>query len=147
MSSHISLSINERIRLLINDIGESQNSIAKKLGVNQSFLSKVVRGLSKPSVEMLSGITEAYRNVNAEWLLTGNGPMYKTPSTETAKTQSEAGQGVDTNREMEKLVELLEQLPEPERSETIKEIQMLGHEKAKLARYRMELEELKRKVG
>ena len=82
--------------------------------------------------------------VSLDWILTGEGEMYKKKPNET---QSKPGQNLDTNREMDKLVELLEQLPEPERSETIKEIQMLGHEKAKLARYRMELEELKRKVG
>ena len=50
---------------------------ADKIGVQRSSISHILSGRNKPSYDFLLKIIEAFPQINAEWLLTGKGKMYK----------------------------------------------------------------------
>lgn len=53
----------------------NQKTFSSSLGVSQSFLSGVERGLYSPGTKLFLSIN-CYFHVNLNWLLTGDGPMY-----------------------------------------------------------------------
>lgn len=71
--------INERLKLLINELGLNNNSFAKTIGVNPVVTFNVIEGRkSKPSFELLEKIIFTFDNINLYWLLKGEGEMFKT---------------------------------------------------------------------
>lgn len=50
---------------------------ADRIGVQRSSISHILSGRNKPSYDFLVRIMEAFPQLNAEWLLTGKGKMYK----------------------------------------------------------------------
>lgn len=67
----------EIIKLLIDSLGETQYSFAKKVGIPQSSLSMAIRRNSELSSSFINKIAIAYPQVNTTWLLTGEGEMLK----------------------------------------------------------------------
>jgi transcriptional regulator with XRE-family HTH domain len=74
------LKLNEKIRKVRKDHGDTLEELADKINYNFSNLSKVERGVYKPTIEMIEQICDvydvpisyffAYENyVNDEWLL------------------------------------------------------------------------------
>lgn len=59
-------------------LGLSQGELAKRLGMLQSQYSNYERGTRKPSVEVLEKLVKQF-NININYLLTGDGPMFITP--------------------------------------------------------------------
>lgn len=74
-------SILNRIREVINHSGLSDASFAKSLSVPQATFSNMFQRESEPKPSWLQSIISIY-NVNAHWLLTGEGEMF-------TKTESE----------------------------------------------------------
>ena len=74
-------SVNERIKALRKELKMSQDVFAEKLGLTKNYISLVENGnrnLSEQSIKVLCSIL----NVNEEWLLTGNGKMFKSRTRE-----------------------------------------------------------------
>lgn len=76
--------INERIRLLMSDLGYNNNSFAKALGVNPTVTFNITGGReNNPSYEFLQKLMFTFDNINPTWLLKGEGEMHidgsKTP--------------------------------------------------------------------
>lgn len=69
----------ERIEKLIESEGLSPSSFAKKIGFNQSSLSKILRGEREVPANLIEKLIDN-TNVNRTWLLTGDGPMLKDES-------------------------------------------------------------------
>jgi phage repressor protein C with HTH and peptisase S24 domain len=72
------MSINKRITELINALESgSQRGFAVKTGLSPSYVNSIVgvRG-SDPSSKVLHSILIAYTNVNANWLITGEGDRF-----------------------------------------------------------------------
>lgn len=76
--------IQDRILILINELNESQNGFAKKIGVSSSVINQIVTGNStntgkrnKPSSDLIEKIATALPKLNLEWLITGNGSIWK----------------------------------------------------------------------
>ncbi len=72
------MSINKRILELIDSLeGGSQKGFASKIGLAPSSVNGIVgtRG-SDPSAKILNSVLLAYKNINANWLITGNGNMF-----------------------------------------------------------------------
>lgn len=69
--------INERIALLVNELGMNKNSFSKKIGLaNNTVLENIVgRRQSKPGFEVLNKIILSIENVSSRWLMTGEGEM------------------------------------------------------------------------
>ena len=73
---HLSNGINERINKLRSINSLNQKEFSEKLGISRSHLSEIESGKSLPS-EMLLRLLCLTFNVNPNWLLTGEGEMFK----------------------------------------------------------------------
>jgi len=70
--------INERLKLIRQNLGLSQQKLAEELGLQRNIVADVERGKVKnPNFKLLRKLEEKY-NINPDWLLTGEGEMYKT---------------------------------------------------------------------
>jgi len=70
-------SVGERFRHLRNKIGLSQSQMAERLNLSDfSRISDIERGKTKPNYELLKAITSAFA-VNSDWLIKGEGEMFK----------------------------------------------------------------------
>lgn len=65
-----------RLEELLNKLKTSQLRLALDTGLNQSFLSAIIRGKKNISRDVLFSIVSKYPMVNLTWLLTGNGTMF-----------------------------------------------------------------------
>ncbi|OJJ21192.1 hypothetical protein BKI52_11535 [marine bacterium AO1-C] len=66
----------ERLRNLIEELNMNKNSFSVKLGVSPTIIHNIIDGRgSKPSYEVLHKIVTTFKNVNAYWLLMGDGDM------------------------------------------------------------------------
>ena len=64
----------ERIVLLAEDNGLPKNNLLKKAGIGRGFFDKMNTAVSD---KQLAKVFAAFPMVNLEWLVTGNGQMYK----------------------------------------------------------------------
>ena len=64
----------ERIVLLAEDNGLLKSNLLKKAGIGRSFFDKMNAAVSD---KQLAKIFAAFPTVNLEWLVTGDGQMYK----------------------------------------------------------------------
>ncbi|MEQ8472539.1 MAG: hypothetical protein RIC35_15210 [Marinoscillum sp.] len=72
------MAINDRISELISDLQTNPNSFADNIGVKSPVIYNIIKGRrSKPSYEVLQKILIAYSTVNANWLLRGEGAIWK----------------------------------------------------------------------
>lgn len=71
-------SVNQRVASIVKDSGyKSVNAYSKATGIPQRTLSDVVNDVTVPKVHLLSAILKHNPRISAEWLLTGEGSMYK----------------------------------------------------------------------
>ena len=77
-------SVNERIKLWLKRIGETQHSFCGKIGVSTGYLSSM---RNSPSHKIVRSIAMHYPSVNTQWLLYGEGEMLLT-STDVAPSAS-----------------------------------------------------------
>lgn len=71
------MTINERLELLQNELHLNNNSFCNTIGVNPTIVHNIIKGRNKPGFDLLSKIILSFDNINAEWLMTGNGPVFK----------------------------------------------------------------------
>lgn len=61
---------------------ESENMtparFADKLHIGRAVISHILNGRNNPSLDVITRILTQMPNINSDWLLTGNGEMYKT---------------------------------------------------------------------
>lgn len=65
-----------RVEMILKDKQMSELAFAKEIGVPQRTLNGNLRGVSKPSVELMTKILDRYPEISAEWLFRGTGEMY-----------------------------------------------------------------------
>ena len=58
----------------------SSSQFADKIGVQRSSISHVLSGRNKPGFDFIHKILTAFPEINGDWLITGNGDMYKQKS-------------------------------------------------------------------
>ncbi len=86
------MAINDRISDLISDLQTNPNSFADQIGVKSPVIYNIIKGRrSKPSYDLLQKIMIAYGAINANWLLKGEGPIWK-----EEKESIAVGQGYET---------------------------------------------------
>ena len=71
------LSINERIKRIVDYSGKTINHLSKELDVSQPALRSAVRGETYPGFDMLSKIIKNFPEVGIDWIMTGEGAMLK----------------------------------------------------------------------
>ncbi|MFC2098264.1 helix-turn-helix domain-containing protein [Bacteroidota bacterium] len=55
----------------------SSSQFADKIGVQRSSVSHVLSGRNKPGFDFIQKILHAFPGIEADWLITGSGEMYK----------------------------------------------------------------------
>ena len=107
--------VKQRVMDLAEIKTESISGFAKAINVAQTTLSEYLNNGKVPSFKVVNGILEAFPDVSAEWLLRGEGSMYKTTelppvdvsseesiehSVEVARLVREKNELIDANEEL-----------------------------------------------
>ncbi len=71
------IGIGKRISELMFQLGKNQSTFATSIGVSQTTVRNVINDITKPSYEFIETILSEYNNVNSDWLLRGEGEMFK----------------------------------------------------------------------
>jgi transcriptional regulator with XRE-family HTH domain len=69
------MTINQRLKDVIDALGLNATELARDLNVTKSTISNVINGNSLPSSKVLMPLGEVF-NVNINWLLLGQGEMF-----------------------------------------------------------------------
>jgi len=72
----------DRIRQIIDSEELTQSEFAQRVGVQRSNISHILSGRNKPSVDFLQKLLSNFTHINIDWILTGEGTMYKEDFTE-----------------------------------------------------------------
>lgn len=67
--------VNERVRLLRNQLGLTQNDFATKIDSTLATISRTENGGTNPQQKMINRIIEVF-SVNRDWILHGKGEMF-----------------------------------------------------------------------
>ena len=73
----------DRITLLIKAKNLTAAQFADEIGVQKSSISHILSGRNNASLDFIQKILTCYPEVNTEWLMFGNGPIFKNPGTAT----------------------------------------------------------------
>ena len=77
----------ERIRKILEYTGLNQNLFAEKLNIAPATLSNILKGKTKPSMDIVQNIRQAFPDLNTIWLLDGTGEMFLSS---TSKSEEES---------------------------------------------------------
>lgn len=80
--------INQRIERVIEYSGVSLTAFAKKIGIAQTSLRECVKNGAEPKYSTLNKIVMSNPLISAEWLLRGEGDMYRTSNMDYEKSES-----------------------------------------------------------
>lgn len=73
--------ISSRIEFIISELGFNKRSFSAKLGLtNDVTIGRIINEQREPSYKILNRIIQTFGNINANWLLTGQGEMFKNTS-------------------------------------------------------------------
>lgn len=67
----ISMSISERLQIVMKMNGMTNSTFADRIGVQRSSISHVLAERNKPSIDFIQKILIAFPKVDANWLVTG----------------------------------------------------------------------------
>lgn len=67
----------DRILHFLNAEQLTPTQLADKIGVQRSGISHILSGRNKPSFDFIEKMLLAFPSLNAEWLITGKGDVYK----------------------------------------------------------------------
>lgn len=70
----------DRIQKFIDTKGISAGDLASSLDVQRSNISHILNGRNKPGAALIEKMLVVYPDLNARWLLTGEGTMLNTDS-------------------------------------------------------------------
>ncbi|MFV0366260.1 MAG: helix-turn-helix domain-containing protein [Mangrovibacterium sp.] len=84
--------MNSRIRLILSYKGISATEFANAIGVQPSNVSHVLNGRNNPSQPFLEKILVFYPEINARWLLLGEGSMLDSSTPIQTSNQPKAAQ-------------------------------------------------------
>lgn len=93
----------ERLDIFMKHKGLNDNKITIETGISNGLIGKG-RKRGSISQENISKILHAYPEINANWLLTGEGEMVKSDS--LAQSVSSAGSNVTVSRETWEMIKL-----------------------------------------
>lgn len=67
----------KRLETFLNKSGITKAQFADSINVARANISHILAGRNKPGYDFIVNTMTAYPNLNIEWLLTGEGEMYK----------------------------------------------------------------------
>ena len=124
--------MHNRLKLLRKKLSLTQQEFSEMLGISQNFLSMIEQGKSKISAELCLSLSKI--NVNLDWLITGQGEMFKTLPSEDRLVNIP-----DPTGDLAAAVRLLAEMPENKRRDCLSYIQ----EKKLLLDLQREIEKIK----
>ena len=136
----------ERLLKIITSEGLSPSLLADKLGVQRSGISHILSGRNYPSFDFLQKLLENFPRLNAEWLILGQGSMYKSTvadhtdlftasipeeKTQLSPTLPENAQNLSSGEERQKIFPVMEPeiSPPAEPQKTIEKMMVLYTDK------------------
>lgn len=73
---HIPVDMKDRLQQLIENEHLSPSRFADEVGLNRPAVSHILSGRNKPGFDALQRILQRFPQLNASWLITGEGDMY-----------------------------------------------------------------------
>lgn len=67
----------DRIKLIMDNEHMTPSAFADQLQLGRAVLSHILNGRNNPSLDVVTRILSKLNYINSDWLLTGNGNMYK----------------------------------------------------------------------
>jgi transcriptional regulator with XRE-family HTH domain len=125
------MSVGERLKAAIDGSGMSMVKFSEQTGIAYRTLQQYVAGDRQPGAEGLAKIS-AHSSVDVNWLLTGEGEMYRAPPAAPALSPEEAA-----------VLALYRQLDGDAR----REIQTVAEEKKRLREVESQLQEMRRELA
>jgi len=99
----------ERFKQIRENKELNKSEIARKLNVLPSVISDIERYQIEPSKEVIKTLIEKF-DINAHWLLTGNGEIYQTQSAQKTNCEVPATPGISADER--NAIKLLRENPE-----------------------------------
>lgn len=84
----------QRIKSILNDKQISIAAFAKMIGMLQVTCNRQIRGDQAVSLAIIEGFLHVFPDISAEWLLRGEGEMYK-PNSGSAQVEATITQSQD----------------------------------------------------
>jgi transcriptional regulator with XRE-family HTH domain len=69
--------INERIVQIVDYYNLTRYKFSQETGISDAVLFNIYKGKNKPSFDLIEKILNKYKLIDANWLLTGEGEMFK----------------------------------------------------------------------
>lgn len=85
----------QKLRDLMTSEHLKSGQLAEMLGINPAGISHILAGRNKPGFDLLQKILRRFPRVNPDWLLLGEGPMYRAdfaPASELSESPAVAPQ-------------------------------------------------------
>ena len=101
------MSIAQRIKQVIDIKGLSMTDFAKKIGIDRTTITHLIKNDSNPRANILTAIVVNINTINADWLLTGRGKMFVEEKAEE-KAEEEEIDIIAKIRELEARIKKLE---------------------------------------
>ena len=85
----------EKLRDFLNSEGLKPSQFADMLGVNPAGISHLLAGRNKPGYELLQKMLRRFPQLNPDWLLLDQGPMYRSEGAVSAPAAVDSSAGGD----------------------------------------------------
>lgn len=76
--------------LAMEGLGHTGYSFSKVLETSEAVISNIRKGKNPPNVQLLERMLNKYEELDADWLLSGRGSMFKRPASSPATGGDEA---------------------------------------------------------
>ncbi len=73
--------MHERLQQFLSAENLSQSQFADSIGVARASISHILNGRNKPGFDFIANMSRHFPTLNIEWLITGQGRMYKDSQT------------------------------------------------------------------
>ena len=85
------LVMKDRIRQLMESQHMTQQTFSDFIGISSASLSSIFTGRTKPTLNTVEAIRSKFTKINLDWLMYGQGPMFKDQVTESGADGSTNG--------------------------------------------------------
>ncbi len=72
--------MNHRIQAVLKHSGLNASDFANVIGVTKASISHILTGRNNPSLDFVQRVLSNFKEINADWMISGTGPMLKTSS-------------------------------------------------------------------
>lgn len=83
--------ITKRVKRLINELDLNEKSISERINIPQTTLNSSIKSTRGVSLNVISLILDNFPNVSAEWLLRGEGDIFRHKECSTIANQHVSG--------------------------------------------------------